>query len=153
MNQSTLARRLGLSKGQVSKLKAQGMPTDSVDAALAWRARNLDPSWMKSAPARRVPEPIEELLKRLPSFSPNDPSFLVAALIDAGFRGFTGEQARQLAGIIVNRWMAEATHAIGDENAGFVLPDCWKKPGNMLAQELQALIDDLLTTTAHDTTT
>lgn len=41
MRQSELARALGLSKQAVSKLKGQGMPVDSVEAARAWRDENL----------------------------------------------------------------------------------------------------------------
>ena len=41
MRQSELARALGLSKQAVSKLKGQGMPVYSVEAARAWRDENL----------------------------------------------------------------------------------------------------------------
>lgn len=41
MRQSELARALGLSKQAVSKLKGQGMPVHSVEAARAWRDENL----------------------------------------------------------------------------------------------------------------
>lgn len=46
---STLGEALGLSKGQVSKLAARGMPVDSVEAARAWRAKSLHPSWVPAA--------------------------------------------------------------------------------------------------------
>jgi hypothetical protein len=38
------------------KLKKQGMPVDSVEAAQAWRARSLNPSRTKAARARLVSE-------------------------------------------------------------------------------------------------
>ncbi|WP_440105401.1 hypothetical protein [Acidovorax sp. BL-A-41-H1] len=41
MRQSELAKALGLSKQAVSKLKGQGMPVHSVEAARAWRDENL----------------------------------------------------------------------------------------------------------------
>lgn len=37
LTQVALAKALGLTEGRVSQLKAQGMPTDSVAAAQAWR--------------------------------------------------------------------------------------------------------------------
>ena len=49
MRQSELARALGLSKQAVSKLKGQGMPVDSVDAARAWRDENLSVAARKEA--------------------------------------------------------------------------------------------------------
>ena len=42
-----LARALELSKGQVSKLAARGMPTSDVAAAEAWRTEHLHPAWAK----------------------------------------------------------------------------------------------------------
>lgn len=49
MRQSELARALGLSKQAVSKLKGQGMPVDSVEAASAWRDENLSVAARKEA--------------------------------------------------------------------------------------------------------
>jgi phage terminase Nu1 subunit (DNA packaging protein) len=40
-NQKELAAALGMSEGQVSKLKRRGMPTDSIEAARTWRSRNV----------------------------------------------------------------------------------------------------------------
>ncbi len=41
ISQSELARRLGISPPMVTKLKGQGMPVDSVEAADAWRRANV----------------------------------------------------------------------------------------------------------------
>lgn len=49
MRQSELAKALGLSKQAVSKLKGQGMPVHSVEAARAWRDENLSVSARKEA--------------------------------------------------------------------------------------------------------
>jgi hypothetical protein len=48
--QAALARELGISGPAVTKLKAQGMPTDSIEAARTWRLQNLNP-------AKRKPDP------------------------------------------------------------------------------------------------
>ena len=49
--QAAIARALDLSQAAVSKLKAQGMPVESIEGAHAWRMRNLDPARMKRAAA------------------------------------------------------------------------------------------------------
>ena len=47
MKKKDLAYALGISAPMVSKLSAKGMPTDSLEAALAWRRRNLEPGRVK----------------------------------------------------------------------------------------------------------
>lgn len=39
--QAQLARALGIDKALVTRYKARGMPVDSIDAALAWKAKNV----------------------------------------------------------------------------------------------------------------
>jgi phage terminase Nu1 subunit (DNA packaging protein) len=41
-SQKQLAAALGMSEGQVSKLKRRGMPTDSIEAARAWRSQHIN---------------------------------------------------------------------------------------------------------------
>lgn len=43
-SQAAIGRALGLSPASVSKLKGQGMPTDNVQNARAWRERNIRPT-------------------------------------------------------------------------------------------------------------
>lgn len=52
MNQSDIARALGVSRSTISKCKAMGMPVDSVDAAADWRERCLDPNWSVPPPSK-----------------------------------------------------------------------------------------------------
>lgn len=54
MKQSELCEALGLSKAQVSKLVARGMPTESATAAEEWRRRNVDPMMRISHQARKA---------------------------------------------------------------------------------------------------
>lgn len=54
MKQSELCNALELSKAQVSKLVARGMPTTSVEAAEEWRRRNLEPMMRISHQARKT---------------------------------------------------------------------------------------------------
>jgi hypothetical protein len=42
MNGSQLGKALGISGSMVSRLAKRGMPTDSVDKAMRWRARHLE---------------------------------------------------------------------------------------------------------------
>lgn len=59
MKQSELCEALKLSKGQVSKLVARGMPTDSAENAEAWRRRNLEPMMVASHQAKKRPAPVD----------------------------------------------------------------------------------------------
>lgn len=54
MKQTDLCKALGLSKAQVSKLVARGMPTTSVEAAEDWRRRNLEPMMTIAHQVRKV---------------------------------------------------------------------------------------------------
>lgn len=98
MRQAELCEALGLSKGQVSKLVARGMPTDSVVNAEAWRRRNLEPMMVASHQAKKRPGTIE------PSQAPNpidavlfgilprlllDRLALLGVLVDAGIEPTT----------------------------------------------------------------
>ncbi len=63
--QAAIARELGISKPAVTKLKAQGMPTHSADAARAWRMANLHRGRMRPDPG---PSP-ETLIDRVHSLA------------------------------------------------------------------------------------
>lgn len=47
MTGKELAKALGISPQMVSKLRKRGMPTDSLERALRWRRRNLEPGRVK----------------------------------------------------------------------------------------------------------
>lgn len=57
-SQNHLAELLGISRSSCSALASRGMPTDSLEAAQAWRERNLDPARRKDG--TRSDEPIRE---------------------------------------------------------------------------------------------
>ena len=57
MLKKDLAAALGISASMVSRLAKQGMPTDSVAAAQAWRAAHLDPARMVRARAHTQGQP------------------------------------------------------------------------------------------------
>lgn len=48
-SQNHLAELLGIAKSMCSKLKSQGMPTDTLEAAQAWRKAHLDPGRRKGS--------------------------------------------------------------------------------------------------------
>lgn len=52
ISQSELGRQVGLSKQAISKLKHQGMPVDSVEAAQAWREARQNLAARKPVPSR-----------------------------------------------------------------------------------------------------
>lgn len=57
ISQTALGDALGLSKQSISKLKAQGMPVDSVEAAQAWRDARQSVAMRKPAPDDQEPPP------------------------------------------------------------------------------------------------
>lgn len=66
-NRTHLAELLGIAKSSVTEQAARGMPTDSLEAAQAWRRRNIDPARMKGnrldayyqSPRRASPPPLD----------------------------------------------------------------------------------------------
>lgn len=50
LSQAALGRLLGLSPAAITKLKGQGMPVDSVEAARAWREARLNVAARKPSP-------------------------------------------------------------------------------------------------------
>ena len=50
LSQAALGRLLGLSPAAITKLKGQGMPVDSVEAAKAWREARLNVAARKPSP-------------------------------------------------------------------------------------------------------
>ena len=52
-SQNHLAELLGLSRSTCSDLVKRGMPSDSLEAAQAWRESNLDPARRKDGPGAR----------------------------------------------------------------------------------------------------
>lgn len=55
LSQTALAQALGLSKANITKLKQQGMPVDSVEAARAWRLKRQNIAQRKPEPGSRPP--------------------------------------------------------------------------------------------------
>ena len=64
LSQKSLAASLSLSGSMISKLKAMGMPVNSLEAARTWREANLNPSLVKDV--RRVSR------AAMPSRAPQD---------------------------------------------------------------------------------
>lgn len=53
-NQTELAAALGMTRSSVSKLKGQGMPVDSLEAAQAWREARQNVAARKRLPSARL---------------------------------------------------------------------------------------------------
>ena len=86
--QAAIARALGLSQAAVSKLKAQGMPVESIEGAHAWRLRNLDPARIKRA-APPITDPAAAI-RRV-----HDLAQLTAAALKLGQFEVIGPQLRE----------------------------------------------------------
>ena len=64
-SQAAIGRALGLSPASMTKGKAMGMPTDSVESVRAWRKANIKPT-AHAMMARRRPAPPPQLSGALP---------------------------------------------------------------------------------------
>lgn len=64
MNQTELADALGITKQAVSKLKKQGMPVTTLQAAQSWRSENLNASRSAAMLRSTDREPLTEALRR-----------------------------------------------------------------------------------------
>lgn len=84
LSQAALGRALGLSPAAITKLKGQGMPVHSVEAAQAWREQRQNVAARKPLPAGVVPAPA-----RAPAPPP------AAEPIDAGVPDFQQSRARR----------------------------------------------------------
>jgi hypothetical protein len=136
MSQRELGQRLGLSKSQVSKLAARGMPTHDVAAADAWRRHNVMPQWRKSAPAQPETSPARaqldleqyEALKlfwtqHALSASAFSPVTLAGTFRDAGVDTLKPELVMRFAEMHLYAIMEFACHLLGDEELAFALPE------------------------------
>ena len=56
-SQNAIGRALGLSSGNMAKLRKQGCPMDSIEAAQAWRVARQNVAARKPAPATVAPAP------------------------------------------------------------------------------------------------
>lgn len=125
MKQNELCEALGLSKGQVSKLVARGMPTDTVEAAEDWRRRNLEPMMTVAHQARKARAGLLRTEATTPAHQANpvdaivfgilprllfERTALLKVLIDAGieptpeqFEWFAAELSAHLWGVLTQQ--------------------------------------------------
>ncbi len=68
LSQAALGRLLGLSPAAITKLKGQGMPVDSVEAAKAWREARLNVAARKPSP--HIQSEVSVTLPPPPAFPP-----------------------------------------------------------------------------------
>jgi hypothetical protein len=88
-SQTEIAQELGLSKAAVSKLKAQGMPCTSADAARRWRAAHMAPGRIRADPgpsARTLVDRVHELRQLAAVAQGVDRFELVAEAVRAALR-------------------------------------------------------------------
>lgn len=142
MKQSELCNALGLSKAQVSKLVARGMPTDSAEAAEDWRRRNLEPMMRIAHEGRKARTAIlSDQLEQTPAASnPIDavvfgvlPQFLferaalLKTLTDAGLDP-TIEQFNWFAAELSAHLWAVLTRRLGFPDRELNLPEWMTEP-------------------------
>lgn len=130
---AALARALGLSRGQITKLAARGMPVDDVDGARAWRRRHLDPSWAKPDPGplgasgSGEGDPVGKAL-RLMCADVCNPEFVSIAIAAAGLE-LDGEETLRMAEGLAEAYMALADTILGGAGQYPVPDELLTRPG------------------------
>lgn len=130
MGVRSIARELGISPAQASKLAKRGMPTDDLQAAIRWRDIHLDPRWQAKEPPAPPPPPDPrmqlvahvlhyEVPKRL--WKPN---VLALAAVEVGIVA-TPEQLIDMNQMAAVLWMEVICQALGDDEGEqfFDLPE------------------------------
>jgi hypothetical protein len=124
--QTGLANALGISKAAVTKCKARGMPTHSVDAARSWRHEHLDPARAKRDPATMYARELAALESMWPvaAAALTAGSFhVIKPALQAAMRAVARE-ARHLveldAAVMVELcgWFVQAVHGVGPLSQG-----------------------------------
>jgi hypothetical protein len=111
LSQAAIGRALGLSPAAMTKLKGQGMPVDSVEAAQVWRAARQNV-------AQRKPVPVDAAaVKALPAWNDVRPASAGAPVSVAGVPVFGGGGAFDLPDLPdEDRDMARTRREIAEAN-------------------------------------
>jgi transcriptional regulator with XRE-family HTH domain len=132
LSKSELAARLGLSKGRVSQLAAQGLPVepdDRVDAieAARWVLDNLYS--MKAAPTRQAARELMTLAHTWNALAYAAAEIPVAVVLAAAEMGLTREAAERLAGLALLFWAIEPNELLTETGGPELLlphPEAWQ---------------------------
>jgi transcriptional regulator with XRE-family HTH domain len=143
LSKSELAARLGLTKGRVSQLLADGLPVepdDRVDAieAARWVLDNLYS--MKAAPTRQAARALMIQAHTWNLLAYAAAEIPVAVTLAAAELGLTREAAERLAGLVLLFWVIEPNSLLAEIGAPELLlplPEDWRRWVNW-----QAMFDD-----------
>ena len=105
MSQSQIAKALGISQPAVAQLAKKGMPTDSVEAAQAWRSANIGVKRGKAMPAA----------SRQSASAPSEPAELSDELAVTDRLRRLAVQDFENAGSILERAAASRTVRVSEE--------------------------------------
>jgi hypothetical protein len=133
LTKSELAERLGLTKGRVSQLVAQGLPVepdDRVDAveAARWVLDNLYS--MKAAPTRQAARELMTLAHTWNALAYAAAEIPPSVVLAAAELGLTREAAERLAGLALLFWVTEPNsllEEIGAPGLLLPLPEDWRR--------------------------
>jgi transcriptional regulator with XRE-family HTH domain len=133
LTKSELAERLGLSKGRVSQLVAQGLPVepdgmvDAVEAA-RWVLDNL--YGMKAAPTRQAARELMTLAHTWNALAYAAAEIPPSVVLAAAELGLTREAAERLAGLALLFWVIEPNSLLAEIGAPELLlphPEDWRR--------------------------
>ena len=163
MQTKELAKQLGISHQMANRYKAKGMPTDSLEAAIAWRKRNIHPFQSKTGriggnSGKRTETGrnnistndtlitnsiIETLTNIVPRLWYGQIGWLGGALRDHGIK-VTAEQLIKIQAILFMTYMNEVDEALETENV-FTLPETlMARPGDEIHSSLIEKLNQIL---------
>jgi hypothetical protein len=136
LTKTELAERLGLTKGRVSQLVAQGLPVepdDRVDAveAARWVLDNLRD--LKAAPTRQAARGLMTLAHTWNGLAWAAAEIAPAVVLAAAELGLTRAQAERLAGLVLLFWATEPNSLLAEIGAPELLlphPEAWGREVN-----------------------
>jgi hypothetical protein len=139
LSKSELGERLGLTKGRVSQLVAQGLPVepdgvvDAVEAA-RWVLDNLYS--MKAAPTRQAARELMTLAHTWNALAYAAAEIPVAVTLAAAEMGLRREAAERLANLTLLLWATEPNSLLAETGAPELLlphPEDWRRLVNWQA--------------------
>jgi transcriptional regulator with XRE-family HTH domain len=149
LSKSELAERLGVSKGRVSQLVAQGLPVeldDRVDALAAaeWVLSNLNNP--RAAPTRQAARELMTLAHTWNALAWAAVEIPPSVVLAAAEMGLTREAAERLAGLTLLFWASGPNELLAEIGAPELLlphPEAWRRLVNwpaMFGPDGQSLV-------------
>ncbi len=155
MESKDLARLLGISHQMCNRLKKRGMPTDSLESAIEWRKRNLEPTQVKSwridgntgvklgSKTAQNKAIAETLTLTVPKLWFDQAGYLATALRENGVT-VTAKQVIDVQHFLFLMYMSLTDEYLGCENQYQFTPILTAEPGTEIWPSLMGRLNQIL---------